>query len=163
MGPGTGPFDSAGNYREDWADDPSKWRKPGKPKRGDDLPAIVKNDEPPPNSNPLDLIAATGGHHSATGHHSPTGAHRRQGDSEAGSRSRQAEAKAQTQAQTRGRPLHHQEGRHLVRHRQPLRHLGQQAPQRQRHLRLVIHPGKVAGDPETLNLGEARLWAAGCC
>jgi LysM repeat protein len=52
-GPGTGPFDSAGNYREDWADDPSKWRRPGKPKPKDDLPAIVKNDEPPPNSSPL--------------------------------------------------------------------------------------------------------------
>ena len=25
---GIGPFDSRGRYREDWADDPSKWRRP---------------------------------------------------------------------------------------------------------------------------------------
>jgi len=29
--PGIGPFDSRGNYREDWADDPSKWRRPSAP------------------------------------------------------------------------------------------------------------------------------------
>lgn len=28
ISPGIGPFDSRGNYREDWADDPSKWRRP---------------------------------------------------------------------------------------------------------------------------------------
>lgn len=28
ISPGIGPFDSHGNYREDWADDPSKWRRP---------------------------------------------------------------------------------------------------------------------------------------
>jgi len=54
---GTGPFDSAGNYREDWADDPSKWRKPGSRKQATppatDLPVITKNEEPPPNANPL--------------------------------------------------------------------------------------------------------------
>ena len=54
---GTGPFDSAGNYREEWANDPSKWRKPGtrtpKPATGDNLPVIAKNEEPPPNANPL--------------------------------------------------------------------------------------------------------------
>ena len=54
---GTGPFDSAGNYREEWANDPSKWRKPGsrtpQPAAGDNLPVIAKNEEPPPNANPL--------------------------------------------------------------------------------------------------------------
>ena len=54
---GTGPFDSNGNYHEEWANDPSKWSKPGKrnqpPPPGDDLPAIAKNDQPPPNANPL--------------------------------------------------------------------------------------------------------------
>ncbi len=54
---GTGPFDSDGNYHEEWANDPSKWSKPGKrnqpPPPGDDLPAIAKNDQPPPNANPL--------------------------------------------------------------------------------------------------------------
>jgi LysM repeat protein len=54
-GVGTGPFDSRGNYREDWANDPSKWRKPGSPlpTSGDDLPVIAKNEQPPPNANPL--------------------------------------------------------------------------------------------------------------
>lgn len=54
---GTGPFDSAGNYREEWANDPSKWRKPGsrtpQPATGDNLPVIAKHEEPPPNANPL--------------------------------------------------------------------------------------------------------------
>jgi LysM repeat protein len=53
---GTGPFDSAGNYREDWADDPSKWRRPGK--RVVNPPpvsssSLAMRDEPPPNSVPL--------------------------------------------------------------------------------------------------------------
>jgi LysM repeat protein len=54
-GPGTGPFDSAGNYIENWADDPSKWRKPGSrtPAPADDLPVITKNEQPPANANPL--------------------------------------------------------------------------------------------------------------
>lgn len=53
---GTGPFDSRGNYREDWADDPSKWRKPGSRRQNtptDDVPVVAKNEEPPPNSSPL--------------------------------------------------------------------------------------------------------------
>ena len=55
---GTGPFDSAGNYREDLADDPAKWRKPGgsstsQDTKPDALPEIAKNDQPPPDSNPL--------------------------------------------------------------------------------------------------------------
>lgn len=55
VGPGTGPYDSAGNYREDWADDPSKWRKPGSRSQqpADDLPMIAKNEQPPADSNPL--------------------------------------------------------------------------------------------------------------
>lgn len=51
---GTGPFDSDGNYREDWADDPAKWRKPGSRKKPvDDLPVIAANECPPANSTPL--------------------------------------------------------------------------------------------------------------
>jgi hypothetical protein len=53
---GTGPFDSSGNYREDWADDPSKWRKPGSRQTAaptDDLPVIAANEKPPANSTPL--------------------------------------------------------------------------------------------------------------
>jgi LysM repeat protein len=62
MGPGpsaaTGPFDSNGNYREDWADNPSKWRKASDAPtphelRTDVLPEIAVNDQPPANSNPL--------------------------------------------------------------------------------------------------------------
>jgi LysM repeat protein len=54
----TGPFDKNGTYREDWADDPSKWRKSGggpspHETRSDEIPFIAKNDEPPSNSNPL--------------------------------------------------------------------------------------------------------------
>jgi LysM repeat protein len=52
--PGYGPFDRNGTYREDWADDPSKWRKPGKQTSpADEVPVIAKNEEPPPNANPL--------------------------------------------------------------------------------------------------------------
>ena len=50
---GTGPFDSNGNYREDWADDPSKWRKPSNRNQPDDLPVIARNEEPPANATPL--------------------------------------------------------------------------------------------------------------
>ena len=53
---GTGPFDSQGNYHEEWANDPSKWSKPGKRSpqpSGDELPLIAKNDQPPPNASPL--------------------------------------------------------------------------------------------------------------
>lgn len=49
---GTGPFDSRGNYVEDWADSPSKW------KRGGGVPSkpgesLVMNDEPPADSVPI--------------------------------------------------------------------------------------------------------------
>jgi LysM repeat protein len=51
---GTGPFDAQGNYREDWADDPSKWRKPSSRHQAatDDLPTVAANDVPA-NANPL--------------------------------------------------------------------------------------------------------------
>ncbi len=54
----TGPFDSAGRYHEEWADDPSKWRKSGGTSsphdtKSDHLPEIAANDQPPQNSNPL--------------------------------------------------------------------------------------------------------------
>ncbi len=55
----TGPFDSNGNYREDWADNPAKWRRSGgKPSphelRTDALPEMAGNtDQPPSNSVPL--------------------------------------------------------------------------------------------------------------
>jgi LysM repeat protein len=52
---GTGPFDANGNYREEWADDPSKWRRPGRPasSSSDDLPVISKTEQPPAESTPL--------------------------------------------------------------------------------------------------------------
>lgn len=53
---GTGPFDSHGNYREDWADDPTKWKRPGSrkaPEPKDDTPFLAKNDQPPADSIPL--------------------------------------------------------------------------------------------------------------
>lgn len=53
-----GPFDSRGNYVEEWADNPSKWRRPGgSPSphelRSDELPEVALNDQPPSNSIPL--------------------------------------------------------------------------------------------------------------
>lgn len=50
---GTGPFNSRGEYIDSWADDPSKWRKPGSQQHTDDLPVIAKTEEPPANANPL--------------------------------------------------------------------------------------------------------------
>ncbi|MGL4401407.1 MAG: LysM peptidoglycan-binding domain-containing protein [Luteolibacter sp.] len=55
---GTGPFDRQGRYIEEWADNPSKWRKPGNAPsphelRSDDLPEIAQNEQPPQNANPL--------------------------------------------------------------------------------------------------------------
>jgi LysM repeat protein len=54
----TGPFDRNGNYVEEWADNPSKWRKSGgapspHEQRSDELPEIAKNEQPPQNSVPL--------------------------------------------------------------------------------------------------------------
>lgn len=57
---GTGPFDAQGNYREDWADDPTKWRKPGSRKApADDLPAVASNDLPPANASPLPPVGSS--------------------------------------------------------------------------------------------------------
>lgn len=51
---GTGPFDRQGRYREDWADDPTKWRRPGSRQApADDLPAIAAHERPPAHSSPL--------------------------------------------------------------------------------------------------------------
>jgi LysM repeat protein len=54
----TGPFDRNGNYVEEWADNPAKWRKSGGPPsphelKTDVLPEIALNDQPPSNSVPL--------------------------------------------------------------------------------------------------------------
>ncbi len=55
--PGTGPFDSRGNYVEAWADNPAKWRKPGSAaplgQGSDSVPEIARIEQPPMNSNPL--------------------------------------------------------------------------------------------------------------
>lgn len=61
-GPNAGPFDPVtGQYREDWADDPSKWRAPGqKPTTGSSA-QIAKNDEVPVNSIPLASSGASPG------------------------------------------------------------------------------------------------------
>jgi LysM repeat protein len=57
---GTGPFDSEGNYVEKWADDPTKWRKPGsRQKPVDDLPVIAANERPPANATPLPPARST--------------------------------------------------------------------------------------------------------
>jgi LysM repeat protein len=52
---GVGPFDAEGNYREDWADDPSKWRRPSKKSRdlADQAPVYAENDVPPAESTPF--------------------------------------------------------------------------------------------------------------
>ncbi len=55
---GTGPFDRNGRYIEEWADNPSKWRKAGKAPsphelKSDELPEIAANEQPPQNANPL--------------------------------------------------------------------------------------------------------------
>lgn len=52
---GTGPFDSRGNYIEEWADNPSKWKRGGS-SPGD---ALVMNDEPPADSVPIPTAANT--------------------------------------------------------------------------------------------------------
>lgn len=60
----TGPFDHNGNYIEEWADNPSKWRKSGgSPSphelKSDRLPEIALNDQPPRNSVPLATVSQT--------------------------------------------------------------------------------------------------------
>ncbi|GAA5129508.1 LysM peptidoglycan-binding domain-containing protein [Luteolibacter yonseiensis] len=60
----TGPFDRNGNYVEEWADNPAKWRKSGgSPSphelKSDELPEIARNDQPPQNSVPLVTSSAS--------------------------------------------------------------------------------------------------------
>ena len=54
---GIGPFDSQGRYREEWADNPSQWRKPGgsapSVTKSESLPEVANNEQPPMNSVPL--------------------------------------------------------------------------------------------------------------
>ena len=58
---GTGPFDSHGNYREDWADDPTKWSRPGsRQTQPDDLPVVADNERPPATSSPLPATRSSG-------------------------------------------------------------------------------------------------------
>lgn len=57
----TGPFDSRGNYIEEWADNPSKWRRGGgtpspHERKSDVLPQIAKIDQPPQYSVPLATV-----------------------------------------------------------------------------------------------------------
>lgn len=57
-GVSTGPFDKNGNYVEEWADNPSKWKKSGgtpspHEMKSDNLPDVAKNDQPPQNAVPL--------------------------------------------------------------------------------------------------------------
>ena len=61
---GTGPFDRSGRYIEEWADNPSKWRKGSSSPsphelKSDELPEIARNEQPPPNSNPLVASSST--------------------------------------------------------------------------------------------------------
>jgi LysM repeat protein len=58
----TGPFDQNGTYREDWADNPSKWKKSGGSRsphelKSDELPEIASSDQPPENSVPLPPVS----------------------------------------------------------------------------------------------------------
>lgn len=60
----TGPFDSRGNYVEEWADNPSKWRRGGgtpspHERKSDELPQIAKIDQPPQNSVPISAAVIT--------------------------------------------------------------------------------------------------------
>jgi LysM repeat protein len=60
----TGPFDSRGNYVEEWADNPSKWRKGGgsstiRERKLDDLPEIAKVEQPPQDSVPIVVASAS--------------------------------------------------------------------------------------------------------
>lgn len=48
---GTGPFDSRGNYVEDWADNPSKWNARSVREPEPAPTQVVRNDTPPPSNN----------------------------------------------------------------------------------------------------------------
>jgi LysM repeat protein len=46
---GTGPFDDQGNYRDDWADDPSKWNgRSVPPPTSEPKPTQIASNTPPP-------------------------------------------------------------------------------------------------------------------
>lgn len=51
-----GPFDSNGNYVEEWADNPSKWRRNSSPppvSTNNDQSMMASNDKPPTNLSPI--------------------------------------------------------------------------------------------------------------
>ena len=51
----TGPFDSRGNYIEEWVDQPDKWFKPSTPSGNQDekpKPIFAKKETPPPEKPP---------------------------------------------------------------------------------------------------------------
>ena len=49
----TGPFDSRGNYVEEWADQPDKWYRPPAPSdKPKPKPQIARNDKPPTRNLP---------------------------------------------------------------------------------------------------------------
>jgi LysM repeat protein len=63
---GTGPFDSRGNYVEDWADNPTKWERAtsipvSTPSRliEPDPPLIARNEQPPMNAIPISTTVST--------------------------------------------------------------------------------------------------------
>lgn len=63
-GPGIGPFDSRGYYREEWADDPSKWRRPttSTAVASNNTPARpTTSDLPPARSNPTSAGPSSAG------------------------------------------------------------------------------------------------------
>ncbi len=123
---GTGPFDSRGNYREDWVDDPSKWTKPGRRQQADDLPVIAKNEEPPPNANPL-----------APGRASTP---------------KPPPPPPKTQAQADDDTLHRQKGRHAFRDCEPVSFLRGGNPPGQRHFRFPYPSRPIAGGSPTLTI-----------
>ncbi|NJM38380.1 MAG: LysM peptidoglycan-binding domain-containing protein [Akkermansiaceae bacterium] len=57
----TGPFDRNGNYVEEWADNPSKWRRGSggsiRTSQPEKLQEIASADEPPANSVPLQTVS----------------------------------------------------------------------------------------------------------
>lgn len=61
---GTGPFDSRGNYVEDWADNPANWSRPSavasntrtpaaRPNLPAEVPVVARHEQPPMNAVPI--------------------------------------------------------------------------------------------------------------
>jgi len=62
---GTGPFDSRGNYVEDWADNPANWSRPttvasntprtpaARPNLPAEVPVVARHEQPPMNAVPI--------------------------------------------------------------------------------------------------------------